>query len=344
MDCHTAYQRINNILNQINFNELYPNFKKYTFAIYNSKEICLDGKLMPYDEHFIGNTCIRFNDEFVAIWNLDYETEEIDVEILAYCLVHEMFHCFQFEYNEIRFPNDLKLLNYPSDVSNYNNKFYENQALVQAYCQHDKEALKQFYEIRNYRFSQYSDLILEEFKVESVEGMAETIGLRALEIINKNKFETKIQDYINILKNDVALIFNIRRISYYVAVLFNLTLEKFGYSLNNRFDGKTTYEQNILFFESKSTTKTNEFIHDIYLKELNKKKEIVSNFMNEKQFKSHPASICGYDPMNMFRVDDKVYCSHFIMLNNDFGFNKFEGPILLRLKEQSDFEIIGYYK
>lgn len=312
--------------------------------IYNSKEICLDGKLMPYDEHFIGNTCIRYNDEFVAIWNLDYETEEIDLEILAYCLVHEMFHCYQFEYNETRFPNDLKLLNYPSDVSNYNNKFYENQALVQTYCQHDKEALKQFYEIRNHRFSKYSDLILEEFKVESVEGMAETIGLRALELINKNKFEPKIQEYINILINDVALIFNIQRISYYVAVLFNLTLVKFGYPLNNQFDEKTSYEQNMLFLESKSATQTNEIIYDTYSKELNKKKEIIKNFMNEKQYCDYSASICGYDPMNMIRVDDKIYCSHFIMLNNDLGFNKFDSPILLQLKEQSDFEIKGYYK
>ena len=48
--------------------------------------------------------------------------------------------------------------------------------------------------------------------------------------------------------------------------------------------------------------------------------------------------------MNMFRVENLLYCSHFVFLQNGAETIKKDGPILLALKGDSDREIAGYYE
>ena len=77
------YKKVNDILNKIDFNSLFNGFKKYDFALYNSKSVCLNGIVFDYTDKFIGNTSIIYEDRYVAIWNIE---EEMDLDILAYCL------------------------------------------------------------------------------------------------------------------------------------------------------------------------------------------------------------------------------------------------------------------
>ena len=66
--------------------------------------------------------------------------------------------------------------------------------------------------------------------------------------------------------------------------------------------------------------------------------------MAQSTYVEYPACICGYDPMNMFRVENLLYCSHFVFLQNGAETIKKDGPILLALKGDSDREIAGYYE
>lgn len=68
-----TYQAADSILRRIDFGALAPGFRKYKYAFYNSEAICLDGKLLPYDAAFCGNTAIEYRGEQVAVWNLAHE-------------------------------------------------------------------------------------------------------------------------------------------------------------------------------------------------------------------------------------------------------------------------------
>lgn len=91
MNLLEMYNAVSIILNTIDFGALFPDFRQYQFALYNSREIIIGGKAMPYQDQFRENTSILYEGEYIAIWNMEFDPIE-DPEQLAYCLVHEMFH------------------------------------------------------------------------------------------------------------------------------------------------------------------------------------------------------------------------------------------------------------
>lgn len=55
------------------------------------------------------------------------------------------------------------------------------------------------------------------------------------------------------------------------------------------------------------------------------------------------AFICGYDPMNMFRVGVFIYCKHFILLNINGTVRNINSEAVLQLDENSNQNVIGHY-
>lgn len=52
MDLKSLYCEVGQRLNKIDFELLWTDFKKYKFALYNSKEICLGGKILRMTRNF----------------------------------------------------------------------------------------------------------------------------------------------------------------------------------------------------------------------------------------------------------------------------------------------------
>src|SRR5690554_3255767 len=125
------YRSIEVGLDKVDFNNIWPGFFRMEFAIYNKDRVFLKDEEIPYDERFLGNTSIDYNGRRLAIWYVE-ESDKEDSRELASNIVHEMFHSHQMSNNEIRFPNDLKGLDYPMDLKNYEIKHRENKLLVKA--------------------------------------------------------------------------------------------------------------------------------------------------------------------------------------------------------------------
>ncbi len=345
MDLQKTYKSVDAILNTLDFNALFVGFHKFGFALYTSKSICIDGKLIPYRDDFIGNTCISYENELIAIWNIEFDPID-DTELLAYSLVHEMFHCYQRENSESRYPNDLTLLRYPDDTDNYVKKYNENQYLADAYENHDIHSFEKFHTIRNLRLKAYPDMVSQELRTETLEGMAEYVGLKALQTINKDKFQKITADYINKLRLEDKLLFDIRRISYYCGAVYFLCLNAFNIGTKSAFKGEqTAYEQNAPLF---SNSEKAEILPYPSISEINnemqaKKRETVKNHIAKSKFIACDAYICGYDPMNMFQTDDIIYCSHFVFLNKEGKTEMIRSAVALKLKSASSQEINGYY-
>jgi hypothetical protein len=54
--------------------------------------------------------------------------------------------------------------------------------------------------------------------------------------------------------------------------------------------------------------------------------------------------ICGYDPMNMIKIDDMILCSHFVMLKSGSDPVFIQGPVVVNLKKGSFNEACSYVK
>jgi len=126
------YDNVRNLLEKVDFGEIWPDFHLYPFALYEQESACMDGKKFPRPEYFRGNTTVEYGGEHIAIWKVD-RTRPEDMDIMTACIVHEMFHAFQMERGESRFPNDLAALRYPADAENFARKLQENQVLAKAF-------------------------------------------------------------------------------------------------------------------------------------------------------------------------------------------------------------------
>lgn len=345
MDLLQTYNNVNLILNTIDFNSLFEGFRKYRFALYTSKEIVLDGQALPPREDFMGNTAKEYEGEYIAIWNMEFDPVE-DVERLSYLLVHEMFHCHQFTNKETRFPSDLDLLNYPDDVDNFTKKYNENRYLTDAYEKQDSEAFWKFVAIRKERYRKYPEMVCQEWKVETLEGMAEYIGLKALECINKEKYTAIVVDYLGKLRKESKLLFDVRRISYYTGAVYFLCLEKLGLEVRNAFDSEmTAFEQNpVDTCGVEAALCSYDFIPTCFTELSEEKKRVIREHMEHCAYTECHSLICGYDPMNMFRSGDLIYCKYFVCLNENGEIKTFTSATVLQLEEGSNRNVRGYYK
>lgn len=358
MNLLSLYNEIDDILNRLDFSQLYPHFKKYRFALYDPNEICLDGKIIPYDKRFLANTALLYEGEYLAIWNIGPNPEDaMDTELLAYSIVHEMFHCFQHENCESRFPDDLKLLGYPADLDNFRQKYFEDRCLARAFSHSDRESLIRFCEIRNARLASHGNVLQEELNAETAEGMAEFVGLKALRILNEDKYDEITLGYLDKLENSLSLLFDVRKISYYTGAILGLTLEKLGFPVLNDFHGQSVYSQGMpavcalqdeggkppaAIFQTDDTDISLELTRQ-FDELMLQREHIISAHMADSNYIAYPSVICGYDPMNMFRSRDFIYCSHFIFLQNDVETVKRDGPVLLVLKDGAEREVEGFY-
>lgn len=344
MSLQEIYEKVNSILDTLDFGALLEGFHRYRFAVYDSREICLDGKRIPYEESFRGNTSILYNGEYIAIWDIEFSPEE-DMETLAYLLVHEMFHCHQFSNGETRFPSDFTLMCYPDDIENFTKKYNENRYLADA-CEHcDFTELQRFAVLRSQRQAAYPEMAAQEYRAETLEGMAEFIGLKALRAINGEKYASRVREYIGELRAQSELLFDVRKISYYTGAVFFLCLDAMGYKIENDFgSGLTAYEQNPVDTDgAEAQVLSFDFIGRKYAALMEEKEAKVAEHMARARYVSCDAFICGYDPMNMFRIRNMIYCSHFVCLNEDGRTKAINSAVLLVMAGDSEREVCGYY-
>ena len=344
MDLLQMYHTVNSILDTIDFNALFAGFHKYRFALYTGKEIALDGQVIPGREDFRGNTAKEYEGEYIAIWNVEIDPVE-DTERLACCLIHEMFHCHQFTNKETRFPSDFELLNYPDDIHNFIKKYNENRYLAAAFEQQDMELFRKFVSIRMERYKKYPAMVRLECKAETLEGMAEYINLKALRQVNPEKHAAAVEGFLNKLREESSLLFDVRRISYYAGAVYFFCLEKLGLSVRNAFDSElTAFEQNPVDTDGvEAKLCSYDFIPEQFAEQTAEKEEIIRKHMERCTYTECSSFICGYDPMNMFRLGDYVYCKHFVCLNENGTVKTFTSAILLQLEEGSNQKVTGYY-
>ena len=136
-----------------------------------------------------------------------------------------------------------------------------------------------------------------------------------------------------------------RRMTYFSGAVFLLCLAKLGIAVKNDFGSKLSlYEQNRITEKAELSGAEYAFIAPLCAADFSAKAEKIAAHIAAAHFVECAARICGYDPMNMFRRGNKIYCNHFVFLDCGDRTESIFEPTVLELEDGSDDRISGYWR
>lgn len=351
LDIRSLYAAVERRMEQIDFETLWHGFHRYEFALYTEDTVYLRDRELPWDERFLANTTIEFEGGQLAIWNIGAmeqamsgeedisNTEnslknELDVDILTAGMVHEMFHAFQVESGETRFSDDLAALDYPMETENFRIKYVENKILAQALDAADqreqRDLLREFVTLRAARQESFGTKISYEGGAETIEGMAEYVGTSALTMLSMEKYRMRVMSYQSKLRDLSQDMFDVRNQSYYVGTRLLLAAREAEVSMAHEVGAEERYVWEILKNE---LDRKDDPMAQVLCARRQKQEIIIRNFMEKTHTEvTGNFEVCGYDPVNMFKVGNLIYESNFFALRG-VGEGKFgDSP----MKRQQD--------
>lgn len=318
----TTYYEVASRLERIDFASIWPGFSPGPFALYQETLACLDGALIPRPPEFRGNTAITWQGRPLAIWSL--EEGPRDPDLLASSLVHELFHAYQNHCAETRFPHDIRLALSPAPPASLASRGQEGQLLARAVASGPQEArtlLTAFCALRRQRWERPE--CRQECLAETIEGTAEFAGLRALKMLSPEKYQAELDRYRALLLQPGPLLTDARRMAYYTGALLLLSARRAGLDLRHPLPGQTqplfSFLDRLLPSVPPPPLPSEALEEAAALAEQEDRthRQAVAQFLEQAPpYRAGPFRICGYDPMNQFAVDGKLFCTHFLSLQD----------------------------
>lgn len=311
------YKEIEKRITSLDFSRIYPDFSPYDFALYNNKIVVMKDRIIAHDHRFTGNTAIIFEGKYLAIWNI--ENIYVHFNVLTSKIVHEMFHAWQMDSKEIRFPNEFVGLGYLYEKYNISLKYDETRLLLKAYDEEDKEALEKFVSYREKRRSDYVNELYYEEGIETVEGMARYVELQVLKQLDVLEYQKAYDQLKNTIKN-IRNYIPSRSISYEIGALMLLVKDKYDLNFAHKIGEETKPIYQILFSEIKpqpifyeQTSLDLNFLVEYYEEITNRITSIL-----ESNPRVHVCDeVIGFDPLNSFRIGQYVHFRHFVMISQN---------------------------
>ena len=339
MDLEYTYREVARRLQSIDPGALWPGLTWGEFALYNACQATMGQGLFPRPKEFRGNTAVAWEGKMVAIWGVT-ETDEEDLDLLTANMAHELFHVFQMKRGESRFPNDLAALTDPMESSLLAVKREENRELIRAVEEQDREKsrghLARFLALRKKRETLSGRSCPQEYWAETVEGIAEYVGGRTLNALDREKYAGRLKAYEKSLVEPSALLLDPRRLAYYTGTLLLLGAQKAGLSLFHEIGEEKRPVCELLkdkLLPGAVGTVQPFPQGEALLEEQRKSREtVLSSFFDRgPQYRPGHFTITGYDPMNLWLLEDKLYGSHFWVLKNRGGGETIQllGPTVL---------------
>lgn len=324
---------VNQRLERLDFPTLYPSFHRYAFALYDRHHICLNGQLLPVNDAFRGNTALLCEGEYIAIWDMASDPVD-DPDVLTGCIVHEMLHCHQHVLGTADWPDDLSLLARPASIDCDALRAEEHRLLHEALKGGRPEPFREFLRVRARRRLTAPLLTREEEKVETLEGAAEFTGLRALAALNTDRYNEALANVLAWLSADDERFFDRRRMACFTGTAARLCLARHGLPLDCLPD------------EPPADSPIPPLPHALRTAQgtLNTaRQQRMTAMLRDTHTVPCRARLTGYDPMNMFRVGDRLVCEHFAVLEGESGAIPLMHPVVLTLAPGSVNEVAAYH-
>lgn len=352
MDLIYVTKEVARRINSIDLKKLWDGFYPFDFAFYNDEKVFMYSNeninIFNWNDNFIGNTAIKLNEKYIAIWKLDELKDDLNLDKLTASILHEMFHCYQFEIGENRWANEVLNIEYPLDIENTAYRVQERKTIYNYLLEEDQEIknnhLEEFVGYRNKRSTIIKEFISYEKAIESIEGTALYVEYSALKMLsNSNDYFRK---YINPLVISNKDVLSIRSSSYVSGLALCLILDEYIDGWQKEYMSSTKYLYDYLIEKikiNKSFVDIIDLEHSrIIINE--KKKEVNELFesfynLNEIVTLEREFTLIGFDPMNIVKKDHLLYHRHMIKVMDGEKEKFIWGP-LITCSKSSMFSII----
>jgi len=330
VDLRVVHDQVTEQIEKLDFEKFWPRFIAYPFALYDDRQVWFKGFQEPKSYIFLGNTAIDYQGKKLAIWNMKESPIE-DISILTSKIIHEMFHAFQNDCQECRFPDEFQGLFYDYQPWNLSMKHQENRLLADLLQDFSETKLRRFQSIRLNRKALFPNQYDYESRIEVIEGMAQFVETKALKAID----ETMFQDAITNLKArllDKNQLMKIRKCSYDVGTALCLFLAKAGRSFFHKIGSESRTILEIVGIDHELSPvripKNQEITAMVNASETEKMAKI-QNIIKRKVPIRGSFCVRGFDPLNSFGIGDLMYNPDFLMYEEDGKVQFAKGPSVL---------------
>lgn len=308
---------------------LYDNSSVYLFnhPKYKNNQQC-KYQILERDEQFNGCTIIMYKEYPTAIVDLELYG---NYEELYSILVHELFHGFQYIKGEKRFADETLAITYPLIRENVELRNQERSILFNALFEIDfnkkKQYINTFIAIREKRASSINNYLLFENLIETIEGPAWYVELKAYSNKSNLEYNHILEKYGEHLIDKNASTLNIRKSCYSSGLVICLLLDDLLPDWKENFWGKEETIYDLL----KQISHNTELISD---PEINSETEKVINFVKQDRRKTldnfeeqkgihlyiqGEITAKSFDPMNIVSIEDRLLHRNFlkVRINNE---------------------------
>ncbi|WHY79871.1 hypothetical protein QNH20_12295 [Neobacillus sp. WH10] len=317
-------------------------FESVAYALYDKSYVYLfnhprmtktqqnNYQILNWNEQFNGCTLILFDDYPTAIVNLELYD---DFESLYSILVHELFHGFQYINKESRFPNEILGIAYPLSKENVELRNQERNNLYSAVLESNilkkKQYINTFIALREKRTAIINDYLLYENLIETVEGPAWYVELKAYSDKSPINYSSVLKKYGQHLINQYESTSDIRRSCYSSGLYMCLLLDDLSPHWKESFWDKEETLYDILKQFSDEFIK----ISDVEISSdtekaielaIQNRKNAFDNFEQQKGihlFIEGEIIAKSFDPMNIVLLEDRFLHKNFIKVrigNDDY--------------------------
>lgn len=235
MELDKAYREIEDRLEKIDFPALFSGFRRFPFALYNDTQAYTGGRMIEKPAEFLGNTAIRYNGGYTAIWKTAEEVDDFDV--LASKIVHEMLHAFQNASGETRWADErAALVKYQYDGANFTARLAEAACMRSCLAEDSPEAFSRLLSLRKARMIRFPEAYDYEARIEQIEGTAHFVENAALAQLRPEKAEAAREQMLAALA-DPARYFPVRAVTYLSGAAMIACLRKYTDFDTDRFSG-----------------------------------------------------------------------------------------------------------
>lgn len=340
-------KQIENIIDMVDFNEVYRYFEKQKVAIYQDGFLYFSDIKMQYS----------INDLLPNEWAIvNYDDLSNDDMFNAGMFIQKMFVNMFYKRHDARIPIDLVALDYPQIYLNFDYMRYERQMLYKAATTADRNIkmnyFRMFINVRDLRKQiigpSFSKL---EYQLETIEGLSQYAMYKAIKTIQKKKADNIFKELtidFNALSREY---FDFRHANMYSGLLICKILEELQINFEELYGNETTifdfvltkikYIAEPIAFKSDKALIAN---WNKYNEEISERMQIF--FENNPKKINGYYQIYGYDPERIFKSKGNVFHESFVILK-DLLTNELiylVGPIVTKILDNSIDIVTTYYQ